>query len=91
MMKNRPYLFKYADFFISLRLVQREIIVFCPSKMILIIIAAIFHNVLKKLGRGWGELPSVCDHLDVISYVLGASRTIQQTSNSIYTEILSSS
>ena len=50
-----------------------------------------FHKLLKKLGCGWGERPSVCDHLDVISNVLEALRTIQRTFNSIYTEILSSS
>ena len=48
----------------------------------------------KKLGCGWGEWPSVCDHLDmldVISNVLGALRTLQLTLNFIHTEILSSS
>ena len=90
-MKNGPCLFKFTNFSISLRLFQRKIIVFCDPKMILIIIAVIFHKLLKKLGCGWGELPSVCDHLAVILYVLGALRTIQQTLNSIYTEMLSSS
>ena len=87
-MKNWPFLFKFSDFFISLRLFQRKLIVFYPSMMILIIIAAIFHKLLKKIGCGWEERSSVCDHLDVISYVLRALRTIQWTLNSIYTEIL---
>ena len=55
------------------------------------IIAAIFHKLLKKTQCGWGERSSVCDHLDMISNVLRALRTIQQTLNSIYTDILSSS
>ena len=50
-----------------------------------------FSQIIEKLGCGWGERPSVCDHLDVTSNVLGALRTIQRTLNSIYTEILSSS
>ena len=79
-MKNRQYLFKFSNFCISLHVFRRKIIVFCPSMMILIIIAAIFSQIIeKKLGCGWGELPSVCDHLDVISNVLGALRKIQQT------------
>ena len=32
-------------------------------------------KILKKLGCGWGERPSVCDHLDVkemsVSNILG--------------------
>ena len=35
MMKNGPYLFKFSDFFTSLRLFQRENIVFCPATIIL--------------------------------------------------------
>ena len=46
MMTNVPYLFKFTDFFISLRLIRRKIIVFCSSKMILI--AAIFHKLFLK-------------------------------------------
>ena len=74
MMKNGPYLFKFFDFFTSLRRFLRENIVFCPTTIILIIIAPIFHNLLKKnLGCGWGERPSVCDYLDVKEMnVLGA-------------------
>ena len=60
-----PYLFKFTDFFISLRLFRRENIFFCPATIILIIIAPIFHKLFKKIGHGWGERPSVCDHLDV--------------------------
>ena len=44
--------------------------------IILIIIAPIFHKLLKKIGCGWGERPSVCDHLDVkemsVTNILGA-------------------
>ena len=76
MLKNGPYLFKFTDFFISLRLFRRENIVFCPATIILIIIAPIFHKLLKKIGCGWGERPSVCDHLDVkemsVPNILGA-------------------
>ena len=75
-MKNGPYLFKFSDFFYSLRLFRKEIIVYCPATIILIIIALIFHKLLKKLGCGWGERPSVRDHLDVkemsVSNILGA-------------------
>ena len=50
--------------------------------MILIIIADIFHKLLKKIGRGLGEQPSVCGHLDVkdvsVSNVLGALTTIER-------------
>ena len=52
MMKNGPYLFKFTDFFISLRLFRRENIVFCPATINLIIIAPIFHKLLKK-NRVW--------------------------------------
>ena len=91
-MKNMPYIFKFFNF-TSLHLFQRKIIVFYPSMMVLIEIAAVFHKLLKKnpLGCGWGdrgERPLVCDHLDLISNVLGALRTIQRALNSIYTEIL---
>ena len=76
MMKNGPYLFKFTDFFISLRLFRRENIVFCLATIILIIIAPIFHKLLKNIGCGWGERPSVCDYLDVKevsgSNILGA-------------------
>ena len=39
--------------------------------------APIFHKILKKkIGCGWGERPSVCDHLDVkemsVFNILGA-------------------
>ena len=38
--------------------------------------APIFYKLLKKLGCGWGERASVCDHLDVkemsFSNILGA-------------------
>ena len=55
---------------------ERENIVFCPTTIILIIIAPIFHKLLKKIGCGWGERPSVSDHLDVkemsVSNILGA-------------------
>ena len=75
-MKNGPYLFKFTDFFISLHLFQRENIVFCPATIVLIIIAPIFHKLLKKIGCRWGERTSVCDHLDVkemsVSNILGA-------------------
>ena len=63
-------------FFTSLRLFRRENIVFCPTRIILIKIAPIFHKLLKKLRHGWGEPPSVCDHLDLkemsVSNILGA-------------------
>ena len=76
MMKNGLYLFKFTNFFISLRLFGRENIVFCPATIILIIIALIFHKLLKKIGCWWGERPSVCDHLDVkemsVTNILGA-------------------
>ena len=75
-MKIVPYLFKFTEFCISLRLFRRENIVFCPATIILIIIAPIFHKILKKIGCGWGERPSVSDHLDVkemsVSNILGA-------------------
>ena len=75
-MKNGPYLFKFTDFFISLRLFRRENIVFCPATIILIIITPIFHKLLKKSDVGGGKRPSVCDHLDVkemsVSNILGA-------------------
>ena len=75
-MKNGLFLFKFSDFFTRLRLFQKANIVFCPATIILIIIAPIFHKLLKKLGCGWGEQPSVCDHLDVkemsVSNILGA-------------------
>ena len=49
----------------------------CPLTIILIITAPILHKLLKKkLWWGWGERPSVCDHLDVkemsVSNILGA-------------------
>ena len=75
-MKNGPYLFRFSDFFTSTRLFRKDNIVFCPATIILIIIAPIFHKLLKKLGCGCGEQPSVCDHLDVKemtdSNILGA-------------------
>ena len=52
MMKIGQYLFKFTDFFISLRLFRKENIVFCPAAIILIIIAPIFHKLLKK-NRVW--------------------------------------
>ena len=76
MMKNGQCLFKFTDFFTSLLLFRMENIVFCPATIILIIIAPIFHKLLKKIGCGWGERPSVCDHLDVkemsVTNILGA-------------------
>ena len=54
MMKNRQYLFKFSDFFISLLLFRRKIIVFCPSVMILTMIAATLHKLLKKKTLGVG-------------------------------------
>ena len=52
-MKNGPYLFKFTDFFISLRLFRRETIVFIPATIILIIIAQIFSQIIeKKSGVG---------------------------------------
>ena len=55
MMKNGPLLFKFSDFFTSLRLFGRENIVFCPATIILIITAPIIHKLLKKtwMGVGW--------------------------------------
>ena len=47
-MKNGPYFFKFSDFFTSTRLFRMENIVFCPATTILIIIAPIFHKLLKK-------------------------------------------
>ena len=76
MMKNWPYLINFTDFFIRLRLFRKENIVFCSATIILIIISPIFHKLLRKIGCGWGERPSVCDHLDVkemsVSNILGA-------------------
>ena len=76
MMKNGPYLIKFSVFFTSTRLFQKENIVFCPATIILIIIAPIFHKLLKKLVCGWGEQPSVFYHLDVkemsVSNISGA-------------------
>ena len=75
-MEIGPYLFKFTDFFISLRLFRRESIFFCPATIIFIIKVPIFHKLLKKIGCGWGERPSVCDHLDVkemsVTNILGA-------------------
>ena len=75
-MKNGPYLFKFSDFFTSLRLFRRKNIVFCPATIFFYFNAPIFYKLLKKLGCGWGERPSVCDHLDVkemsFSNILGA-------------------
>ena len=35
-----------------------------------------FSQIIEKIGCGWGERPSVCDHLDVkemsVSNILGA-------------------
>ena len=47
--------FQILQFFTSLRLFRRENIVFCPATIILIIIAQIFHNLLKKtrVWVGW--------------------------------------
>ena len=53
MMKNGPYLFVFSNFSISLRLFRRKIIVICPSMMNLVIIAAIFHKLLKKNPPVW--------------------------------------
>ena len=76
MMKNGLYFTKFSDFFTSTILFRKENIVFCPATIILIIIAPIFHKLLKKLECGWSERPSVCDHLDVkemsVSNILGA-------------------
>ena len=52
MMKNGPYLIKFSDFFTSTRLFRKENIVFCPPTIILIIIAPIFHKLLKNSGVG---------------------------------------
>ena len=60
MMKNGPYLFKFFDFFTSLRLFRRKNIVFCPATIILILMHRFFTNYWKKLGCG--DRPSVCDH-----------------------------
>ena len=56
---------QFLLFLNSLRLFRRENIVFCQTTIILIIIAQIFHKLLKKLGCGWGERLSVCDHFDI--------------------------
>ena len=39
-------------FFTSLRLFRKENIVFCPATIIMIIIAPIFHKLLKNSGVG---------------------------------------
>ena len=52
MMKNGPYLIKFSDFFTSTRLFRKENIVFCPATIILIIIAPIFHKLLKNSSVG---------------------------------------
>ena len=76
MMNYGPYLFKFSDIFTSTCLFWKENIVFFPATIILILIAPIFHKLLKKLRCGRGERPSVCDHLDVkemsVSNILGA-------------------
>ena len=52
MMKNGPYLFKFFDFFTSLRLFRRKNIVFCPATIILILMRRFFYKLLKKT-RVW--------------------------------------
>ena len=41
-----------------------------------------FSQNIQKIGCGWGEQPSVCDHLDVkdmsVSNILGALTTIER-------------
>ena len=51
--------------------------------------SADFSQIIEKKNSSVGGVN--VDHLDVISNILGALRTIQRTLNSIYTEILSSS
>ena len=55
MMKNGPYLIKFADFFTGTCLFRKENFVFCPTTIILNIIASIFHKLLKKtrVWVGW--------------------------------------
>ena len=65
MMKNYPHLFKFPDFFTILHLFRRKNISFCPATMILIIIAAIFHKLVKKTRVWVGWWAMFCDHLDV--------------------------
>ena len=38
-----------------------------------------YSQIIEKLGCGWGERQSVCDHLDVISNVLGALTTVEHS------------
>ena len=45
MMKNGPHLFKFSDFFTSMRLIRRKNIVFCPTTINLIIVSPIFHKL----------------------------------------------
>ena len=88
MMKNGPYFIQIHRFLHQSALILKENHCLLSLKDDF---SDFSQSIEKKLGCGWCELPPVCDHLDVMSYVLRALRTIQRTLNSIYTEILSSS
>ena len=75
MMKNGLHIFKFSDFLTSLHLIRRKNIFFCPTTNNLIIIS----QIIEKLGCGWGERLSVCNHLDVIANVLRALITAEPT------------
>ena len=55
MMENRPYLYKFSDFFTSTRLFRKENIVFCPATIILIINCTDFSKIIEKtrVWVGW--------------------------------------
>ena len=81
MVKNSPYLFKFSDFL--------SVCAYFEGKHCLWSLhddfdynSRYFSQVIKKNGRGLGEQPSVCGHLDgkdvSVSNVLGALTTIER-------------
>ena len=77
-MRNVLHSFKFSDFFTSLCLIRRKNIVFCPTTINNYNFTD-YSQIIEKLGCGWGERLSVCDHLDVISNVLGALTTVEHS------------
>ena len=76
-MKNGPYLIKFADFFTGTRLFRKGKLCLLSHHDNFEYNSIDFSQIIeKKLGCGWGERPSVCDHLDVkemsVSNILGA-------------------
>ena len=55
MMKNGLYLFKFSDFFTSLRLFWRKNIVFCPAELFIFFNWTDFLQIIEKtrVGVGW--------------------------------------